>query len=597
MGPPRTRNRAQRLAAQEQQQAARSRFQEGSMSDRVSAAPPVAFLFGPGEREALERPVFSFAAAAPTAGTPGAGGVDDARQSGEETSQRRYETRQQQQQQQTQQRRQQQQPPPQQQQQPGRRKALLGQMWEGVRGRLRLRRDAPSTDDSAATASKKRRGGDSKDDRIAVNANLSNGSGNKADAMLPPGFGGLSDRPTREEVYANYHQLVASGFFSSHAIHSTRQPATSRPATSHDARSPNHVRHDPPQWPLTAVVAHAAGLVPLTPRGPSPICSPASAASSRGTKRAADDDDDDDVGVGVVNGRGAAAGGGRGDGDHPMTGAGDDGEDVAQLAAEEDASTLAHRFLPKRLRKSASRDISLPKLRAVTTRRGLAGGRRSISMIAEVGRGSSNNIINGGQKEPLGNGSGIGNGSHNSGGNKLTKRVPGSSFPNANFLAVPSAVDPAGHSARASLDVQAPPSGSSTGTGTGTDEAAAAPPPFRVAQRQTQSLRGRNAGDDRMPGAFFAGGSMPTATATTTTTVTNAARRQMSSRSLRSKASMATDFSGSAATALSTATTAAEPLSVVPDANRGIPNVPAIPAKFTYGEDRENGVPWRGLRR
>ncbi len=38
------------------------------------------------------------------------------------------------------------------------------------------------------------------------------------------------------------------------------------------------------------------------------------------------------------------------------------------------------------------------------------------------------------------------------------------------------------------------------------------------------------------------------------------------------------------------------PLSVAPDANRGIPSVPAIPPKFTYGEDRDNGAPWRGLR-
>jgi hypothetical protein len=40
-----------------------------------------------------------------------------------------------------------------------------------------------------------------------------------------------------------------------------------------------------------------------------------------------------------------------------------------------------------------------------------------------------------------------------------------------------------------------------------------------------------------------------------------------------------------------------EGLSVAPDTNLGIPKVPAIPAKFTYGEDRENTGPWRGLRR
>ncbi|KMQ81719.1 hypothetical protein RF55_25450 [Lasius niger] len=57
------------------------------------------------------------------------------------------------------------------------------------------------------------------------------------------------------------------------------------------------------------------------------MCSPASAASSRGTKRAATDDDDDD----------------------------------------DDASTPAHCFLPKRLRRCASRDMALPKLRAAAT--------------------------------------------------------------------------------------------------------------------------------------------------------------------------------------------------------------------------------------
>jgi hypothetical protein len=42
---------------------------------------------------------------------------------------------------------------------------------------------------------------------------------------------------------------------------------------------------------------------------------------------------------------------------------------------------------------------------------------------------------------------------------------------------------------------------------------------------------------------------------------------------------------------------AAEPLRVRPDANRGIPTVPDVPSKFTFGTDRENDGPWRGLRR
>lgn len=38
------------------------------------------------------------------------------------------------------------------------------------------------------------------------------------------------------------------------------------------------------------------------------------------------------------------------------------------------------------------------------------------------------------------------------------------------------------------------------------------------------------------------------------------------------------------------------PTKVVPDAQAGVPGVPAIPPKFTYGQDRETGAPWRGLR-
>jgi len=38
-------------------------------------------------------------------------------------------------------------------------------------------------------------------------------------------------------------------------------------------------------------------------------------------------------------------------------------------------------------------------------------------------------------------------------------------------------------------------------------------------------------------------------------------------------------------------------LRVKPSINEGIPGVPDIPPKFTYGEDRENDGPWRGLRR
>ncbi|OAA41391.1 hypothetical protein NOR_05469 [Metarhizium rileyi] len=389
MGPPRT--RARHLLAQ------RGRFQEGSMNDRVSAVPPVQFL-GPQEREALERPVDAESSSA-AAFHPAYFG--------------RYEEQQQQQQQQ-----QQQMPSPQlATRKPAVKLNIFGQVWEGVRGRFRLRRDA---DDREKEREKKRDAGDETHDRLS-----------------------------RDEVFASYQQLVASGFFSSHAIQSTRHgpPPNCRPSTSHGPAPKS--ANSPPPWPLAPA--------PLTPQSarpkrqvltPQTVYSPVSVASSRGTKRAAEspvpshDDDEDE--------------------EH------DDGEDE---------STLAHRFLPKRLRISASRDISLPKLRSVASRKHMraaaASARRSVS-------------AGGKEREP----------------NKLTKKVPWARQQDH----------------EASLDV---PSG------------------------------GRKI------------------------------RRPSSARSLRPVATSDGDAV----------------LKVVPDANRGIPRVPDIPAKFTYGEDRENGVPWRGLRR
>lgn len=50
----------------------------------------------------------------------------------------------------------------------------------------------------------------------------------------PRGGGGAADRPSREDVVASYNQLMASGFFQSHAIQSTRHaaPTTRTPSTT-----------------------------------------------------------------------------------------------------------------------------------------------------------------------------------------------------------------------------------------------------------------------------------------------------------------------------------------------------------------------------
>lgn len=365
-----------------------SRFMEGSMNDRASAAPPVRFL-DPSERASLEQPL-------PLASSASA--EPDRQQPGKKTG-----------------------------------SSLLGQVWEGVRDRFRLRRDdtdgpakrSPVKDDDAAAASS-------------------------------------GKQPSREDVMASYHQLVASGFFSSHATHASRPPGA-RPATSHRDQD------RPPQWPLTPAAPPPAAVDRHGPA--SPVCSPAS-ASSRGTKRAASPS--------------------------PSV-------DGPEPGAEPESDSL--RPGPKkRLRKMTSRDISLPKLRGVSSKRSLRPARRSVSAEAPRPRGP----------------------------NKLVKRPPP---PPATSTA--SAAPASGASAARSVSI------SSVRTRASHSSLRGVPAPTRV-------LRSRNSASALGPAAGT--GTQPQAPS-------------------------------------------AAPLSVIPDANRGIPSVPAIPLKFTYGEDRENGQPWRGLRR
>lgn len=301
-------------------------------------------------------------------------------------------------------------PAPTHQKPPSKRGNLFGQVWDGVRGRLRFRKDPEEEKPAAATARR------------------------KPDA---------DERPTREDVMANYHQLVASGFFTSHAIQSSRQPG---PPQRHPPPPPPHGAHpataaEPPQWPLAPHRAPPPPPEPAAVRPSSPVLRSPASASSRGTKRAAapasaDDDDDDDA------------------------------------------------LTPRKLRKSASRDIALPKLRSIASRRAILG-RRSFSTAGTAPTADSTprgSVDAPRPREP----------------NKLTKRGPR----------------------------------------------------LQVPERGASARRNVSEGS-RVPGA---------------------------TRVLRPRKS-------------------AEPLSVKPDSNRGIPSVPQVPVKFTYGEDRENEGPWRGLRR
>ena len=253
----------------------------------------------------------------------------------------------------------------------------LGTVWEGVRGKLGL--------------------GSKKTEPESVQ---------DATARRQP------EPPTREEILANYHDLVASGFFAAHARHGNRHGKT--PPTA-------------PQWPLAAPAA-----------APADVTSPVSVASSRGTKRGANDEHDDEP-------------------------------------------TTSHRFIPKRLRRAASRDVGLLRLPKKDEARRPAGGRRSVSASAGAAPSILQTI-----EEP----------------NKLFKR-PGTS-----------------QGVRASLD------------------------DWRKLRKAT------------------------------------------SARSLRPKVKAMAKVAVDEAVAEV----------VVPDESKGIPSVPEIPEKFTYGTDRENDGPWRGLR-
>ncbi|CAF3563964.1 unnamed protein product [Fusarium graminearum] len=369
-----------------------SRFQEGSMNDRTSAAPPVQFL-GPEELAALERPALTYAKS------------NNARPMSDDFSDKQVKK--------------------------GR---LLGQVWDEVRGRLGFRKD--NEDDRGLRKRSRSRKRDQDDQRGREREREDIQMMDMPDSrnnLDPP----RDDMPSREEILANYHHLMASGFFTSHAIQSTRQPppgavqqaaqqiaappadlmdALSRTPTSQGTAPPPPTPPVEPRSPLRAkfplklqsppgnpgaatyeeLVASgfftpplSAGASPPTPFGAapspavptgivskdhlhpprqtrgsrtgtpsascatSPIQSPAS-VSSRGTKRAAADSNSD-----------AEAGIGAHDSPTPK----------------------------KKLRKTSSRDIGLHSLRNVASRRSLLSSRRSVSGPHGAGAGKDYNKL------------------------------------------------------------------------------------------------------------------------------------------------------------------------------------------------------------
>ncbi|KAJ4150866.1 hypothetical protein LMH87_011595 [Akanthomyces muscarius] len=446
----------------------RSRFCEGSMNDRASAAPPVHFL-GPEALAALEQPV-----PLPASGSSGSsvGNGNNPRASQDagsnsggfsQTWSRKTGSR------------------------------LFGQVWEGVRDKLRLRKDDNSSSGSSKTpaaaisaaktttavttttaehipiftdpaerdgppASRTR----SKLAHPAAPAPIDIPSSASMDATTAADFkftGFQTARPSRDEVLASYQQLMAGGFFQAHAIHSSRhglarppQPPPPMPGTSLPAQSTSmrpataRASSPPPQWPLASPSYTAAAAV----QSPTSV-------SSRGTKRAAVNESDDDESM------------------HEA----DDGDDAGVYDKENQAPPHPNTVHDKkRLRRSISREsLFLPKIRSSSS------SRRSLST-------SSHALI-----PPAAT-------------NKLQKRRP-----HANSK-------------------------------------------YQDHQQQQQYVRAAS-----RPRHVSDGGG--------------------SARVLRGRPAAAE---------------ANRSMRVVPDEGRGIPSVPAIPAKFTYGEDRQNNGPWRGLR-
>ncbi|KAJ4320068.1 hypothetical protein N0V84_006053 [Fusarium piperis] len=478
-----------------------SRFHEGSMNDRTSAAPPAQFL-GPDEIAALERPVPSSTRSQP-------------RPVSDDWADKQVK-----------------------------RGRLLGRVWDGVRGRLRFEKDGEDERGSRRRERSRKRDQSEQRGRERVRED-------RHREEKPVEEPQRDEMPSREEILANYHHLMASGFFSSHAIQSTRQPPPGSSQSS--AHSSSHSSVQPPTPASSASILEALSRAPTpqnlaprapasraptprapTPRASTPTANPTSPSRSRHFHKNHSPQHDPQaatyeelVACGFFSPPAPAAvppPTPKGAAPAPTVPTGRNSRDYLQLPHSTRKSSRSRSVTPsasrapspiqspasassrgtkraavestsdeedddaardpptpnKKLRKSASRDIALPKLRNVASRRAILS-RRSVSGP----HGSS--------KE------------HNTLARRVLGRLPGGN-------------------GRSSFDSP---------------------------DRRTEAASRRSADDYRQP-----------------------LQEVQYSRVLRSRRS------------------AAEALHVVPNANRGIPKVPNIPEKFTiYDEDAENIAP------
>ncbi|KAK4460305.1 hypothetical protein QBC42DRAFT_272673 [Cladorrhinum samala] len=170
-----------------------SRFQEGSMNDRVSAAPPAVFLSGEEEIEQYEKQFYA-----------------------QPMQQQRPQQQQQQQQQQHQHQKEE--------KKGGGVGGFLGlaPLWDGVREKLNLRSTRSSGSITSITSMMM--GGRAATEKETPPQLPPQLPAAEPAAPAKPAPSSTTGYPTREEVLESYKNLQASGFFSSHAIIGTRHP-------------------------------------------------------------------------------------------------------------------------------------------------------------------------------------------------------------------------------------------------------------------------------------------------------------------------------------------------------------------------------------
>ncbi|EJT69395.1 hypothetical protein GGTG_13014 [Gaeumannomyces tritici R3-111a-1] len=388
--------------------AARSRFQEGSMNDRVSAAPPADFLgddYTPSPSGTVTAASSlssrsSWAGPATAASDWGTTNVPPGSSCSAGSNPNRHSAPSCEQQQQQQQ-----------QQQPKQKSSgFFAPLWDGMRERLRLTRSKssinvvnPSPKD-AAPASRPPVPPLQQTQSFPPAAAAATPSAAPHAAFAAAGPPG-GPRPTREEVLQSYQQLMKSGFFDSHAIQSSRHapppgmtssrpssrnaPPNLAPVTEHSP-APGHRRN------VLSTSATSGGFPRPRKRSGGFV-----AAVSRGYFSECEDDDEDMVDRDAEPRRPSTSYGRR-RGDSLSRGTKRHRADAESMTSSTTASDNPARRLVKKLRKSTSR---------LSNRRNSDAAADAVAAVAAALRSSSN--VNAGQSSPRKSG---GNGGSGGGG-------------------------------------------------------------------------------------------------------------------------------------------------------------------------------------